>query len=120
MVGRPYVKEQHGRPKAGIAFEDYNTGEVHESMKMQDGLETLRTKPKRNFVNSEHAMRYEFFHFGEYEEIRFWYLTPYSLPEYSDLSTRLTFLLNMQSVRILNTSSLYQITCHHFPEYVFR
>jgi len=46
LVGRPYLKEQHGRPKTGIALGDYNIGEVHESMKMYDGLETLRTKSK--------------------------------------------------------------------------
>jgi hypothetical protein len=46
MVERSYFKEQHSRPKNGVAFEDYNTAEVCESMKMQDGIETLRTKTK--------------------------------------------------------------------------
>jgi hypothetical protein len=49
LVGRPNIKEQHGRPKSGVAFEDYNTGEFRESMKMQDGLQTLRTKSKNGF-----------------------------------------------------------------------
>ena len=49
LVGRSYVKEQQVRLKAGVAFEDYNTGEVHESKKVQDGLETLRTQSKNEF-----------------------------------------------------------------------
>jgi len=49
LVGRPYLKEQHGKPKTGIAFENYNIGELHESMKMYKRLETLRTKSKNGF-----------------------------------------------------------------------
>jgi hypothetical protein len=46
LVGRSCFKEQHGRLKTDVAFENYNTGEVHESMKMQDGL---GTKSKNGF-----------------------------------------------------------------------
>jgi hypothetical protein len=49
LVGRSYVKEQQVRPKTGVAFDVYNRGEIHESMKMQDGLETLRKKSKIGF-----------------------------------------------------------------------
>jgi hypothetical protein len=43
------AEKRNGRPKTAVAFEDYNTGEFHENTKMQDGLETLRTKSENGF-----------------------------------------------------------------------
>jgi len=55
------------------------------------------------------------FHFGDYEEIWFWYMTPYSLPEFSDLSIKLTVLLNMQSEfqKLLRISTRLYATISH-------
>lgn len=84
----------------------------------KDGLETLRTLSQNWFCKQGASCEIWRFRFGGYKELRFWYMTPYSLPEFSYVSTKLTVLLDMQSVRVSKTSIyFYQNTCYHLLEW---